>query len=126
MKQWELEQMLKMNTFVGEMNMNLPKIESRKFKNIQVQNRYNELVRYDKLLRDALTKQFQKGTIAETSMNDITHNYKNFIYYVNKAFLYHSIEEQTGRTHETVYALQNSYQVMRSYYMRVKFAVSNM
>lgn len=106
--------------------MNLPKIESRKFKNIQIQNRYNELVRYDKLLRDALTKQFQKGSIVETSMNDITHNYKNFIYYVNKVFLYHTIEEQMGRTNETVYALQNSYEVMRSYYMRVKFAVSNM
>ncbi len=125
MKQWEFEQMLKMHTFVWEMNMNLPKIDARSFKNTQVRNRYNELIRYDRLLRNALTLEFQKGNISETSMADITHNYKNFIYYANRAFLYHQIEEQTGRTNETVQALQNSYEVMRSYYIRVKFAVSN-
>lgn len=123
-QQWELEQMLKMHTFVGEMNMNLPKIEARDFKNTQVRNRYNELKRYDGLLRKALIQEFQKGDISETSMADITHNYKNFIYYANRVFLYHQIEEQIGRTRETVQALENSYEVMRSYYIRVKFAVS--
>ncbi|MCH8519020.1 hypothetical protein LAT59_04640, partial [Candidatus Gracilibacteria bacterium] len=125
MRQGEMEQMLKIHTQVQEMNLNLPIIESRNLRNIQVRNRYNELKRYDGLLRDALLKEFQRGNISETSMADITHNYRNFIYFTNRVFLYHEIEEQIGRTRETVSVLQNGYEMMRTYYMRVKFAVNN-
>ena len=117
--------MLKMNSFVEEMHLNLPKIEVRNIKNTDIKNRYNELKRYDTLLRDAFLKLWRSWEIDSYTMQDITFNYSQFIYFANKSFLYHEIEEKTGRTRETTQALQNSYDTMRTYYVRVKYAVAN-
>lgn len=91
---------------------------------MQVWNRYQELKRYDALLRDTLKKSFIRWDISAATMQDAVASYRNFIYYANKVFLYHEIEEKTGRTSITVQALKSGYETMRTYYEQVKIAVS--
>ena len=124
-KEWTMEQLLQINTIVEEIGMNFPQIEQRSFRNQELQRRYNSFIELDRTLRAEILREFRRWNLSHTTMADINHNYRNFIYFTNKTFLYHQIEEQIWRSQQTVDALQNWYDTMRTYFQRVKTSVKN-
>jgi len=124
-QEWSMERLLEINTLTEEMQLSFPTIEKRSFKNTRLQKRYNDFLVLDATLRREILRKFQQWGLSRVTMADINHNYRNFIYYTNKTFLYHEIEEQIWRSAQTVDALQNGYDTMRTYFQRVKTSVSN-
>ena len=124
-QQWQLAEVLEIHTFVDNMNIQFLELKPRNISNIHIRNKYNTLKRHDQILRNIFIREFQKWNISKNSMADIVHNYTHFIYFANKVFLYHELEENIGRTNETRHALQNWYNSMRTYYMRIQNIVRN-
>ena len=124
-QEWIIERSLQINTIVEEIHINFPEIQERSFRNQALQRRYVAFINLDTQLRDEILREFRRWNLSRTTMADINHNYRNFIYFTNKTFLYHEIEEQIWRSQQTVNALQNWYDTMRTYFQRVKTSVKN-
>ena len=124
-REWSMERLLQMNTIVEEIGMNFPEIQERSFRNQALQRRYTAFINLDRQLRAEILREFHRWNLSRNTMADINHNYRNFIFFTNKTFLYHEIEEQVWRSKQTVNALQGGYDSMRTSFIRVKSTVMN-
>lgn len=118
---WVLGKMLEINTGLEVYNMqNIHGLDAQNFSNTSVQKTYDEFLRVDGILRDEFIRQYRWGAITHYEMQDLIHNYKNFLYYTNKTFDYISEEEKWVRWREIQNAINSSYSHMRVYYREVK------
>lgn len=119
-KEWTLERLLDLNYWVEKYNLSLSQIDYIRFNDSKYNNMYNELIEIDSTLRNEFMKKYRNWEYEYYQMNWIVTNYKNFVYYVNKYFLYIRMKEINNRYMELDTAILNSYRNMRSSYNKVK------
>lgn len=103
---------------------NIPGLTPQSFSNAAVQKTYDEFIKVDEILRDEFINQYRSGNLSNYQMQDLVHNYENFVYYTNKTFEYIDLEERSVRSKETQRAIETSYGNMRTYYVRVQHILS--
>jgi len=117
--------MLEINTGIEIYALeNIPSLESQYYNDNNVQNTYNKFLEIDSILRTEFSRQYRNGDITNPQMQDLVHNYKNFVYYTNKTFWYISEEEKWLRGREIQRAIHNWYSNMRLYYSNIQNIIS--
>lgn len=123
LQEWKIDKLLDIPGQIFTQELSQSVLEKRNFKQKRLQNHYLQFQHYNSQLQTALIQEYRAWKLKNHQLWDIALGYKNFIFHANNAFLYHQIEEQAGRSPETLQALTQSYEQMRTTYIQLKYAV---
>ena len=115
-----IEELLDLNYWVEEFNINLSDIDFIRFNNPKYAIMYRNFNDVNNGLKNWLMSQYRNWDYEFYQMSWIVTNYNNFIYHTNKYFLYLKLKEINNNYWEVDTAIINSYRNMRSSYTNMK------
>jgi hypothetical protein len=101
----------------------LIKLDNYAFKDTSARRVYDNFKNYDNAARIELMKSFENEDYDYTTMNAISRNYKNFVYYTNKLFYFLSLVDKNHSLNddaEVQYQILSNYRASKSSYDKVK------
>lgn len=90
---WSVELNLDFPLWVETLGLEEAILEKRNFKTSQNQKIYQTFVSQDTQMRKLILDLFEKWSLTQAQVNNIIHNYQNFIYYTNQYFYFLSLSE---------------------------------
>lgn len=118
---WYIENLLDLNTWIEVYNIDLPDLEYVYFYNNNLNNRFNDYVKANEVLKNIIIRKYKKWDFDYYQMQAIVTNYKKYVYYSNKLFYYISIKESNPYYYvETDDAILSNYKLTKSYYKQLK------
>lgn len=108
-------------------NLSLEKLKTYNFKDTYLKNAYQDMKKYDQIIRTQIISEYQNNAYDYNTMNGIIKNYKSFVYYTNRLFYSFSLAEknkQLNNDPEFQYSIMRNYSQINTYYSKVKNLLS--
>lgn len=115
-----IENMLNMNSWIEELNLNKHTLYDPRLNNKIMQERYYNLKKSNKEIKKALINEYKEGGFWYYQMQGIVRNYSNFIYYSNKYFSSLKKREIYWNSKEVKSNIEENFSYMVSYYKKFK------
>lgn len=124
---WIIEDEFDLNFGPAEIEISLWKIDNFSFKKSSNKSKYNNLKKYDTLIREQIMFLAREWVYDSYELNGIIMDYKNFIYYTNRYFYFLSILDKNPKLINDVWIQEwylKSYKSMADYYKKTKFLIN--
>jgi len=118
---WEIDKILNIKFWVEQIEYKLSQLPKRTFKNKNIQSKYNQMRKLNKILTQAFYKKYQSWNIDYYTTKWIILNHKKFIYQTSQLFTYIEIKLQNPKYIDIDEKIINSYSQMRISYNRINF-----
>lgn len=119
-EEWYIERLFDLNFWIEEYKLDLAEINYINFNENKYNNIYNELKTVDAILRNEIMKNYRNWEYKYYQTNWIVKNYNNYIYHINKYFLFIKLKEQNPNLRELDSAILKSYTNLKNSYIRIK------
>lgn len=123
-KEWYIENLLQINTWVEAFDIELIEIDDYYFADENLQNTYEEFKRTSQLLKREIIRKYENDEFGYYQTKWVITNYKKFVYYTNSIFYYLSLKDEGVNDSEIDNAILESYTKIRTYYKRLKYLVN--
>jgi len=126
-EKWLIEKMLNLNYWPMVYDLSLEKLDNYTYKDYYLNNLYNNLVKYDKIIKDNIIKYYKDWKYDYNTTNWIIRNYKNFISYTNDFFYFSKMMEKYPYLKNDIEiqdGFLKSYKNSQIYYKKVQNLIS--
>jgi hypothetical protein len=121
---WYIDQLLDLNYWIEEYDLELEYIDYIYFSNPQTQAIFENFKEVNRILKDEIIRKYRAWEFEYYQTKWIITNQKMFVYHTNKFFHYLSIKEQNPEYIETDNFILKNYSNMRIYYNRLRHLVN--